>query len=125
MRVLNNRTSTFIVNNLSGLWVSITTIIYGLSLFNHSYAIQIIEPPYRYVLKFFCFFLPLLLIYFLVKNNRKLTGWLFIFISLLWWLIAWLYFIHPVYNSGGILAISNIGHSFILLFRGRFEDEDK
>lgn len=111
----------FITRNLTSIWLNIITMFYGAALITSKNYIRIIEPPMRYVLIFACFALPMILLVVIYKKQDKARGWLFIALAVLWWLIAWLYFINPVNNSGWILAISNVGHIFIHLYRGRFD----
>lgn len=96
-------------------------MIYGIALIISNNHIRIIEPPMRYLLIVTCFVLPIILLTVIYKDKKHARGWLFIGLAVLWWWIAWLYFINPVNNSGWILAISNVGHIFIHLFRGRFD----
>jgi len=97
-------------------------MLYGVVLFLSDPYIRIIEPPWRYLLKFLCLAIPVALLVVIYKRWKRARGWLFIALALLWWWIACLYFINPVNNSGWILAISNVGHCFILLFRGKFDE---
>lgn len=113
---------TFISKNLSSLWVNLVTIIYGVALIISANHIRLIEPPMRYALIMACFVLPIILLIAIYKEHDQARGWLFIGLALLWWWIAWLYFTNPVNNSGWILAISNVGHIFIHLFRGEFDE---
>ena len=112
----------FISQNLSSLWLSSITLLYGVVLMVSDARIRIIEPPLRYLLIGLCIILPVIKIIALRKSWDKTRGWVLIAMAVTWWWIAWLYFINPVNNSGWILATSNVGHIFIHLARGRFED---
>lgn len=114
----------WIQNNLNSIWINLVTIVYGVVLIFSNTHIRLIEPPMRYLLIVACLILPIILLIVMYREQRNLRGWLVIALAVLWWWIAWLYFINPVNNAGWILAISNVGHAFILLFRGNF-DADK
>ena len=112
----------FIGRNLSSLWLSVIAIAYGLALACANNYIRIVEPPLRYLLIALFFTLPIIKVIALYKGWDKFRGWVLIALAVTWGWVAVLYFIHPISNAGGILAISNVGHTFIHLARGRFED---
>jgi predicted MFS family arabinose efflux permease len=114
----------WIVNNLNSIWLNLITIVYGVVLILSNPHITLIEPPLRYALIAACLVLPIALLIVMYRQHSKARGWLIIALAVLWWWIAWLYFVNPVNNSGWILAISNVGHAFILLFRGKFDGNE-
>lgn len=114
----------FISQNLSSLWLSSITLLYGVALMLSDNRIRLIEPPMRYLLIGLCIILPIIKIIALYQGWNKARGWVLIALAVLWWWVAWLYFINPISNSGWILAISNVGHIFIRLSRGRFESNE-
>lgn len=111
----------FVLKNLSSIWISVITIMYGMAFIFSNSHIRLLEPPARTILIFACLVLPILKLITAYKNYKKARGWFLITLAVLWWAIATLYFVNPINNAGWILAISQVGHCFILLTRGRFD----
>lgn len=112
----------WLINNLSTLWVSISTLIYGIMMAFSWTNSRILEPPGRYILIGSLIVLPIILMVLTYTSHNNMRGWCIIAISVVWVWISILYTLHPLNNGGWILALSQVGYSFILLFRGDFSD---
>lgn len=110
--------------NLSTILTAIGTIFYGWLLATSQANVRILEPPARHVLIALCFILPILLLITTIWEKQFLRGWITIFIAVVWSWITILYFIHPLNNTGWVSASMVVGHTLILLYRGRFNGNE-
>lgn len=109
-----------LLQNLYNLTMSVGMLAYALSLIFMRTEVRIAEPPLRVVLIVLCFVFPVLSLLGIIREKKTWQQFGVILMGAAWFVIAYLYWINPIYTAGHVLAITIGVMTLVSLYRGDY-----
>lgn len=109
-----------IKGNVDTILISVTTIIYAITLIVSKARVLLIYPPARYALIASMLIISALAIYMAIYKGRRVSGAMLTLLMALWIIMSWLHFIHPYLLNTWVLSGQVAVYCLVAIARGRY-----